>query len=116
MYYAFLQGGAFGTNPDNNELCLCRANQSRDLVQIITAIAKYISSFGLSSKILHLEVEEVFGSAKCKVDLPPRSKTYSHQHNQVTFSHTKVANAMIPINQHYYKMWVQFTSPSSLDQ
>jgi hypothetical protein len=55
MYHAFLQGGAFGTNPD--ELHLCRANQSRDPVQIAIAVAKYISSFGISVKIPHLEGE-----------------------------------------------------------
>jgi hypothetical protein len=97
MYHVFLQGGAFGTNID--ELCLCRANQSRDLVQIAIAVAKYTSSFGISIKIPHFKGEEVFGSTKCKVDLPPTLEANSHQHDRVNFSHSKVANAMAPINQ-----------------
>jgi hypothetical protein len=46
LYYAFLQGSAFGTSPDKNELHLHRANQSWDPIQIVTTIPKYISSFG----------------------------------------------------------------------
>jgi hypothetical protein len=97
VYHAFLQGGAFGTDLD--ELHLCRANQSRDPVQIAIAVAKYTSSFGTFVKIPHLEGEKVFGSTKCKVYLPPRSEAYSHQHDRVNFSRLKVANAMAPINQ-----------------
>jgi len=35
-------------------------------------------SYGLSTRILHLKGEKVFGSAKCKVDLPPRLEANSH--------------------------------------
>jgi hypothetical protein len=66
LYYAFLQGGAFRTGPDKSELRLCRVNHFGDLVQIIDAIAKYTSSFGLSTIISHLEGEEVFRYAKHK--------------------------------------------------
>jgi len=59
-------------------LCLCKANQFRDPIQIIAAIVKYTSSFGFSVKIPHLEGEEVFGLAKCKAYLPPRLKVDSH--------------------------------------
>ncbi len=41
----------------------------------------------------------MFKLAKCKVDLPPRSKTNSHRHDWVNFSHLKMVNAMTPINQ-----------------
>jgi len=46
-----------------------------------------------------LEGEEVFGSAKCKVNLPPGSKVYSHLHGQVNFPRPKVANPTTPINE-----------------
>ncbi len=68
LYYAFLQGGAFGTSRDKNELCMRKANPYGDLVQIAIAIAKYTSSFGLFIKISHLEGEEVFGSAEHKAN------------------------------------------------
>jgi hypothetical protein len=78
LYYAFLQGGAYGINLNQNELHLRRASQFGDLVKIIVAIAKYTSSFGLFVRILHLEGEKMFGSTKRKVDLPPRLEANSH--------------------------------------
>ncbi len=70
-----------------------------DLVQIVVVVTKYISSSSISIRIPHLEGEEVFGLTKCKVDLPPRSEENSHRHDRVNFSHLKVANVKIPINQ-----------------
>ncbi len=46
-----------------------------------------------------MEGEEVFGSTKHKLDLPPGSNVDSHQHDRMNFSHLKVANATTPINQ-----------------
>jgi hypothetical protein len=76
-----------------------RANQYGDPVQIVVVVAKYTSSFGLSTKIPHLDGWEVFGLTKCKVDLPLRSEGDSHQHDRVNFFRLKVANAMTLINQ-----------------
>ncbi len=73
LYYDFLQGGASRIGLDKNEVHLHMANQYRDLIQIIVTIAKYTSSFNLSTRISHLE-GEVFGSAKHKADLPLGSK------------------------------------------
>jgi len=78
LYYAFLQGGAFGTDLDKNELCLCKTSQLGDLVQIVVVVAKYTSSFGLSVKILHLEGEEMFRSVKRKANLPFGLEKNSH--------------------------------------
>jgi len=105
LYYAFLQGGAFGIGLNKNELCLCKANQFRDLIQIIIAIAKYTSSFGLSIRISHLEGEEMFGSTKCKANPPPGLKLDSHRHDRMNFFHPKVANAIAPINYCQLLMW-----------
>jgi hypothetical protein len=52
-----------------------------DPIQIATIVAKYTSSSGLSIRIPHLEDEKVFGLAKCKAYILPRSKTYSHRHD-----------------------------------
>ncbi len=97
--YFVLQGGASRTNPYKNELHMCRANQFGDPFQIVVAIAKYTSSFGLSTKISHLDGEEVFGLAKCKANPPLGSEGNSHWHDWVNFFHLKVANATTLINQ-----------------
>jgi hypothetical protein len=58
----------------------------------------YTSSSNLSIRALHLEGEEVFRLAKCKVDLPFGLEADSHRHYHVSFFNLKVANG-IPINQ-----------------
>jgi hypothetical protein len=52
-----------------------------DPIQISTTVAKYTSSSSLSTIIVHLEGEEVFGLTKHKANLPPESEAYSHQHD-----------------------------------
>jgi hypothetical protein len=99
LYYAFLQGGVSGTGLYKNEILrLCRTSQFGDRIQIATMVANYTSSSNLSIIILHLEGEEVFGLAKCKVDLPPKLRAYSHQHDWLNFFHPIMANAMTSIN------------------
>ncbi len=58
----------------------------------------HTSNFSISIRALHLECEEVFKLAKCKVDLPLGLEANSHWHDHVNFYSLKVANA-IPINQ-----------------
>jgi hypothetical protein len=79
LYYALLQGGASAIGLDNNELHLHKVNQFGDPIQIVVTVAKYNSSSSHSARILHLEGEEMFRSAKHKENLPPRSKINSHQ-------------------------------------
>ncbi len=71
MYYAFLQGGASGTDLDKNELCLRKASQFGDLVKIDVAIIEYTSSSCLSTIIPHLEGEKMFRLVKRKANLAP---------------------------------------------
>ncbi len=99
LYYAFLQGGVFGTGPDKNELHLCKANQSRDPVEIATTVTKYTFSSSLSIRIPHLEGEKMFGSTKCKANLPPRFEANSNWHDRMNFSCLKVAITTTRINQ-----------------
>ncbi len=99
LYYAFLQGGASWTNLDKNESQLHKASQFGDLVQIVAIVVKHTSSFGPSPRILHLEGEEVFGSAKDKTYLPHGSIVDSHQDDWVNFFCPKMVNATTTINQ-----------------
>jgi hypothetical protein len=98
LYYAFLQRCASGTGLNRNELHLHRASYYGDPIEIVIAITKYTSSFGLSTRILHLEGEEMFGSARHKANLPHRLKANSHWHDRLNFFCPKVANATIIIN------------------
>ncbi len=66
------------TSLDNNELRLHKVNQFGDPIQIVVIVAKYNSSSSISTTILHLEGEEVFGSTKHKTNLPLGSKVNSH--------------------------------------
>jgi hypothetical protein len=82
-----------------NELHLRGASQFGDLVEIVVVVAKYTSSSDISTRIPHLESEEMFGLAKRKVDHSSWLEVDSHWHDWVNFFHLKVANAMAPINQ-----------------
>ncbi len=78
LYHAFLQGGVFGIGPKKNEFHLRKSNQSKDLVQIVIAIAKYTLSFGLYFRIPHLECEKMFGLRRFKANLRPGSEANTH--------------------------------------
>ncbi len=77
---------------------LRKANQLRELIQIVVTFANYTSSSSLFTTILHLEGEEVFGVAKCKANLPLGLEANSHWHDRMNFFCLKVANVMAPIN------------------
>ncbi len=85
LYYAFLHDGHSGIGLDRDELRLRRVNQSGDPLQMVTAIAKLALSYSYTSRIPHLEGEEVFGFIKQKKNLPHGSKDYSHKHHCVNF-------------------------------
>jgi hypothetical protein len=74
LYYAFLQGGAYGTSPNKNELHLQYGNP----IEITITIAKYTSSSSLFARTSHLEGEKVSRSTKRKVDLPLGSEVDSY--------------------------------------
>jgi hypothetical protein len=53
-------------------------------------VAKYTNGSYFTTRILHLEGQEAFGSTKWRVDIAPRSEGNSHKHDCVNFSRPKV--------------------------
>jgi hypothetical protein len=90
-YHNYLKGGGAGTGPDRLVLRLRSASHSGDPKKIAQAIGELSVDAGLNSKVPHLEGESIFGSAKQKLDLPPRDKSDSHRHDRVNFTLPKVS-------------------------
>jgi hypothetical protein len=82
-----LKGGPLGKGLNRNELCLCKVNESRDLLLLIAIFAKYALGCFYASRMSHMEGEEVFKSYKHGTNLPPKSKRDSHKHDHVNFFH-----------------------------
>ena len=89
-YWAYLQGHGSGTGPHLDELRLRAARRSKDPAKIAAAIGKLPGAENFTTRVPHLEGEEVFGSSKRKLDLPPGSEGDSHRHDKVNFSHPRV--------------------------
>jgi hypothetical protein len=53
-------------------------------------VAKYTNKSSFTTRIPHLEDQEVFGSTKWRVNITPRSKGDSHKHDHVNFFRLKV--------------------------
>ena len=51
---------------------------------------------GLKAYLPHLEGENIFGSVKRKLDLPPREESDSHQHDRVNFTIPKFGMSRTP--------------------
>ena len=51
---------------------------------------------GLNTRVPHLEEETIFGSAKRKLDLPPRDDSDSHHHDQVNYSIPNLSKGVSP--------------------
>ena len=51
---------------------------------------------GLDTKVLHLEGETIFGSAKRKLDLPPGDDSDSHCHDRINYSVPRVGTGISP--------------------
>jgi hypothetical protein len=60
------------------------------LKQLVDAIVKYALSSFFTTRITHVEGEEIFGSCKWKLDLLVKSKGDSHRHDRVNFSRLRV--------------------------
>ena len=50
----------------------------------------------LKSRVPHLKGENIFGSVKRKLDLPPGDESDSHRHDRVNFTIPKLGQYMIP--------------------
>ena len=50
----------------------------------------------LNTRVLHLEGEKMFGSAKRKLDLPPGDESDSHRHDRINYSVPKLSKRASP--------------------
>jgi hypothetical protein len=105
-YRAYLKGKASGTGPSKQKLKLRVARRSSDPKKIEEALSQLPGVEVATTRIPHLEGEEIFGSTKRKLDLPPGDDGDSHKPNKVNFSqprvqtrsriaHTEVAGASV---------------------
>jgi hypothetical protein len=85
LYFAFLHGVPSRISSNRDELQLHRVNQYGDPLQMAVVVAKLASSSSYTSKILHLEGEEVFGFVKQKKNLPLGLEGDSHRHDHAKF-------------------------------
>jgi hypothetical protein len=89
-YRAYLKGKASGTGPSKQELKLRAARRRGDPKKIEEALSQLPGVEVATTRIPHLEDEEIFGSTKRKLDLPPGNDGDSHRPNKVNFSQPRV--------------------------
>jgi hypothetical protein len=93
-YYQFLKGEYVGTGPGKEELMLRVAQrsalQSGNPKTLNVTTAKMPASEEFCTREPHFEGEEVFGSQKCKVNIPLGSEYESHRPDRVNFSRPRV--------------------------
>jgi hypothetical protein len=85
-YRAYLKGKASRTGPSKQELKLRAARHSGDPKKIEEALSQLLGVEVATTRIPHLEGEEIFGSTKHKLDLPPGDDGDSHRPDKVNFS------------------------------
>jgi hypothetical protein len=89
-YRAYLKNKAFGTSPSKQELKLRAARHSGDPKKIEEALNQLPWVEVATTRIPHLEGEEIFGSTKRKLDLPLGDDGDSHRPDKVNFSQPRV--------------------------
>jgi hypothetical protein len=89
-YRAYLKGKASGTGPSKQELKLRAAKHSGNPKKIEEALSQLPGVEVATTQIPHLEGEEIFGSMKRKLDLPPGDDGDSHRLDKVNFLHPQV--------------------------
>jgi hypothetical protein len=89
-YRAYLKGKASGTGPSKQELKLRAARRSGDPKKIEEVLSQLPGVEVATTRIPHLEGEEIFGSTKQKLDLPPSDDGDSHRPDKVNFSQPPV--------------------------
>jgi hypothetical protein len=87
---AYLKGKASGTGPSKQELKLRVARRSSDPKKIEEALSQLLGVEVATTRIPHLEGEEIFGNMKRKLDLPPGDDGDSHRPDKVNFSQPRV--------------------------
>ena len=85
-YRAYPKGKSFGTSSSKQELKLRATKYSSDPKKIAKALSQLGGVDIITTRIPHLEGEEIFGSTKRKLDLPPSDDGDSHRPDKVNFS------------------------------
>jgi hypothetical protein len=85
-YRAYLKGKASGTGPSKQELRLRAARRSSNPKKIKEALSQLPGVEVATTRIPHLEGEEIFGNTKRKLDLPLGDDGDSHRPDKVNFS------------------------------
>jgi hypothetical protein len=89
-YKAYLKDKASGTSPSKQELRRRAARCRGDPKKIEEALSQLLGVEVATTRIPHLEDEEIFGSTKRKLDLPPGDDGDSHRPDKVNFSQPRV--------------------------
>ena len=100
QYQNLLKGDLGGTGLDKSILKLHAARRSGDPAKMAKAINVVFEEAGLKSRVPHLEGENIFGSVKRKLDLPPEDESNSHRHDRVNFTTPKLGWYMTPFQCH----------------
>ena len=95
-YYNFLKGGCCGAGPNSSVLRLWLAAWNANLSRVAKLVDDVSCAVDLNTRILHLEREKVFGSAKHKLDLPPGDAGDSHHYDRVNYSVPKLSKRASP--------------------
>ena len=90
-YFNFLKGGRSGTGPSISVLRLRIAARNTNPSRVAKVVDDVSCAAGLNTRVSHLEGEKVFGSAKQKLDLPPRDASDSHRHDCVNYNIPKLS-------------------------
>jgi hypothetical protein len=85
-YRAYLKGKASGTGLSKQELKLRAAKHSGDPKKFEEALSQLPGVEVATTRIPHLEGNEIFGSTKRKLDLLPGDDGDSHRPDKVNFS------------------------------
>ena len=64
FYFNYLRGGPSGIGPSQSELQLCLALRNGKMEYVVKLLEKVAVDARLNLRMLHLEGEAVFGSAK----------------------------------------------------
>jgi hypothetical protein len=89
-YKAYLKDKSSRTCPSKQELKLRVARRRGDPKKIAEALSQLPMVEVATTRIPHLEGEEIFGSTKRKLDLPLGDDGDSHRPDKVNFSHPRV--------------------------
>ena len=89
-----MNGHLGGTCLDKSILKLCATQRSSDSTKLAKEMNAISEEAGLKSRLPYLEGENIFGSVKRKLDLPPGDEFDSHWHDHVNVTIPKLGQTM----------------------